>query len=134
MDHPALVGVVHRVGNLPKQRQAETQFLAGDGLRPLREESAQGVATNKLHGEEVLAVLGAPRLVDGGDVGVLEAGKGVRLALEHPDASVVDEMPATHDLDGDLPAGALLLGLVDHAHAPFAELAEDAVAADGQRR
>ncbi len=69
----------------------------------------------------MLAVLGASRLVDAADVGVLEPRQRVRLALEHPHPLLVDELPAADDLDRDPAPGVLLLGFVDHTHPAFAE-------------
>ena len=52
------------------------------------------------------------------------------LTLEHPDPRVVHEVPAAHDLHGNLTSGALLLGLVDRAHPALTQLTQDPVGAN----
>src|SRR2546427_2340819 len=78
----------------------------------------------------VQPVLGTARLVDGRDGGMLEAGEGLGLPLEHPQVGVVHVGSAADDLQGHGTAGVLLLGLVDDAHPPFAKLPEDPEVAD----
>src|SRR3989475_8768631 len=75
-------------------------------------------------------VLRAARLVDGRDGGMLEAGEGLGLPLEHPQVRVVHVGSAADDLQGHGPARVLLLGLVDDAHPALAELPEDPEVAD----
>ena len=130
MDHAALMGVVHRIGDPPCQRQPEADLLGLRGGRPLGQILVQRVAPDQLHGEEVLAVLGTSRLVDGADVRVLQPGEGLRLALEHPDPGVVHERAAANDLDRHLSLRAGLLRLVDDPHAALAQHAQDPVLAD----
>lgn len=64
---------------------------------------------------------------------MLEASQGVDFALEHPDARVIHDLPAAHDLHRDLALPVLLLGLVEDAHAPLAEFSEDSIRADHPR-
>ena len=78
-------------------------------------------------------VVGLPRLVDGGDGGMAEAGQGLHLPLEQAQAALVGEAAADH-LERDAAARVLLLRLVDDAHAAFADAAQDPEAADGARR
>ncbi len=63
------------------------------------------------------------------DVGMVQPGRSPRLALEPQDLLGIGEGRIGEDLERDAPAKRLLLGLVDHAHAAAADLAEDAVIA-----
>ncbi len=63
------------------------------------------------------------------DVGVVQPRRGTRLALESLHLLRGGESRIGQDLQGYPPAQRLLLGLVDHAHAAAADLAEDAVIA-----
>ena len=63
------------------------------------------------------------------DVGVVQPGRRLRLALEPPHLLGVQQRAGREHLQGHAPAQRLLLGLVDDAHAAPADLAEDAVVA-----
>ena len=78
----------------------------------------------------MLAVGRASGLVDRGDAGVLQTSQGLGFALEELHLLLVHQPAAPDDLQGDGPAGMLLLRLVDHAHPAFAELADQPIAAD----
>ena len=78
----------------------------------------------------MLALLGPAGVVDGGDVGMLEARQGLDLALEQPDVRLVHEAATADDLERHPAPRLLLLRLVDDPHAPFAELAENAEGAE----
>ncbi len=86
-------------------------------------------ALDELHGIEAdIAVLA--HLVDWHDVGVVQSGRGARLAAEPlPDHAVAGHRPG-QGLQRHPSAQRDLLGLVHHAHAAPADLAEDAVVAD----
>ena len=84
----------------------------------------------KLHGDEGLALV-LVDVVDGADVGVVEGGGGTRLALEAFPGLVTREQPLGEELESHLSPQARVLGLVDDAHAPAAQLLEDAVVGDG---
>ena len=132
VDDASLVGVAHRVADLPQQGKPLAHLLRRQlplGPAPAVV-LAQGLTPDQLHGEEVQSVLRAARLVDGGDGGMLEAGEGLGLPLEHPQVRVVHVGSAADDLQGHGPARVLLLGLVDDAHPPLAELPEDPEVAD----
>ena len=128
-EHAALVRVLHGIADGAEEAQTALELLAVGG-RPVRQPLAQRAPAHELHREEVPPVLGPPGLVDGGDVGVLEARERLRLALEHAHLHVVEQRTAAHDLERDPPSGALLLRLPDDPHAALAELAKDAVAPD----
>ncbi len=135
VDHSALVGVVHSVGDRAKQPQPELELVRGDRRRASRCPCTEGLAPDQLHGEEVVPVVGVTRLVDGRDIGVLQPAEGLGLALEETGVDLVDQVSAAHDLERDASLGVLLLGLVNDAHATLAEHRDDPVAADrrGQR-
>ena len=63
------------------------------------------------------------------DVGVVQPRRRLRLALEPPHLLRVQQRAGREDLQRHAAAQRLLLGLVDHAHAAPADLAEDAVVA-----
>jgi hypothetical protein len=65
--------------------------------------------------------------VDRHDVGMVQAGHRLGLALEAVELARVEQGVAGQDLEGDVPAEGDLLGLVDDAHTAAADLAEDAV-------
>ena len=89
-----------------------------------------GNAVDQFHHEVGPARLGRPGVEHLGDVRVVHQGQGLPLGLE-----AGDHLPGVHarldDLQGHLAADRLLLrGHVDHAHAPFADLLQELVAAD----
>ena len=79
-------------------------------------------------------VVGRPLVLahaeDRHDVGVVQLGRRPRLAAEPLAQLGVEPRVARQDLQRHVPAQRGLLGLVDHAHAAAADLAEDQVVAD----
>ena len=71
---------------------------------------------------------------DRDDVGVVQLGGGLRLALEPPLGLGVEQHVLGQHLERDVTAQRHLLGLVDDAHAPLADLAEDAKIAELPQR
>ena len=136
MDDAALVGVVHRLAERQEEAEPEAELRLVQRAGAAGEIGVELAAAHQLHGEEVLPLLGAPGVVDGADVRMLEAREGVDLALEHPDVLLVHEAAAADDLERHPSPRVLLLRLVDDPHAALAELAEDAVGAEhpGGRR
>ena len=59
------------------------------------------------------------------DVGVVQPGHGLGLAAEPLHRLLIGDGAESEDLERDAAAQRRLLGLVDHAHAAPAELAED---------
>ena len=105
---------------LPQARQ-----LVDDQLEPL--------ALDELHGvEDDLAVLA--HLEDRHDIGVVQPRRGPRLAAEPLQRLAVLGHDAGQDLERDPAAERDLLGLVDHAHAAAADLADDPVVAHLAKR
>ncbi len=90
----------------------------------------EGLTTDDLHGEEVLAVRCPAGLVNGGDRRMLEAGQSLCLALEQLDLVFVDVAPSLDDFQCDDAFGALLLGFVNDTHAAFAELSDNPIVTD----
>ncbi len=133
MDDPALVGVADRLADRPEEPQPQLELLPRHGLRARAEPLAERRPAHELHGEEVVPVVGVARLVDRGDVGVLEAAEDLRLAVEHAGVEIVDVVPLAHDLERDAAARVLLLGFPDDAHPALAEQPEDAIPADRGR-
>jgi hypothetical protein len=70
-------------------------------------------------------------VVDGADVGVIEGGGGPGLALEALPGLGIGEGPFWEELEGHPAVEAGVHGLVDHAHAPAADLPADPVVGDG---
>ncbi len=130
VDHAALVGGVDRIGDGAEHSQPQFEFVRCDLHRTLLEPRIEGLALDQFHGEERFVVTGATCLVDRGDVGVFEAGQGCDFTFEHSHPNLVDRGPLSHHFEGHAPAGLLLLGFVDHAHAALAKPPQDAVAAD----
>ena len=113
----------------------EAALVLGSGSGPVAEppqlgdDQVQALALDELHGIEAdIAVLAD--LEDRHDVGVVQPGRGAGLAAE----PLLDQPVAGHlprqDLQRHPAAQRDLLGLVDHAHAAPADLAEDPVVAD----
>lgn len=72
----------------------------------------------------------AIEVVDGEDVGVLEAGNEPGFALELVAAGGVGEL-LVDDFDGDLPRHVGLVGAIDSGHAARAEFVLELVGAEG---
>ncbi len=89
------------------------------------EQRVQTHAADVLHDKVVVPVLLA-NAEDRHDVGVVELGRGARLALEPLAPAGVEQAVARQDLDRDTSREGCLLGLVDDAHAAASELAHDA--------
>src|SRR5262249_24907728 len=66
---------------------------------------------------------------DGDDVGVVQARRGLRLAVKALQVRRAGQARLGQDLEGDVPAERLLHRLVDDAHAAPADLPQDAVVA-----
>jgi len=66
-------------------------------------------------------------VMDGADVGMVQCGRGPRLALEPLDSLRIGREGSREELQGDVPAELEILGLVHHAHAATADRAEHAI-------
>ena len=88
------------------------------------------LAFEKLHHDEVLALV-LIDLVDRADAGMIQRGGGARFTLKALEHRGVLRHLRGQEFDGDVAAELGVLGLVDDAHAPAAELGGDPVVRDG---
>ncbi len=127
MDDALLVRVLHRVGDLGQDLQT---VLRGQVVE--RRVLQDRPAADQLHREVGLrpgAGLEGARLVDLRDARVLQAPQHVRFVLEAREHLGRRHAGVDH-LERHRAARAVLLGLVDDAHAALAELGEDPVLPD----
>jgi hypothetical protein len=117
VDYVGLVSPGHRLGDLDGVAQGVTrrQGLPGDA-------GGQRLALHQFHGDEDDAL----DLVNRGDVRVGHRCRGASLAQETDPPFLVGNGVGAQHLEGNLPAELLVLGAVDHAHAAFADLVENA--------
>ena len=94
-----------------------------------RDELRKGLALDVLHGEEALAV-GLFDRIDGDDVGMVEGGDRLDLALEAGEAVGILGERRRQGLQRDLAVQTLVLGKVDDPHAALTELGEDPIMPD----
>src|SRR5438445_9484696 len=87
-------------------------------------------AIQKLHCNESLAIL-LPDIVDCADVGVIQCGCRLCLALETSQGLRVSGNIFWQEFECDKAMQPSVLGLVNHTHAPAAQLFDDAVVRDG---
>ena len=113
--------------------RASSSRRAGERPAPEPGVLVQGQAADELHGEERLAVVGQAGLVDLGDAGVVQPAEDLGLMAEALEEGGGGEAGAD-DLEGDGAARAVLLRLVDGAHAPLAEQAKQTVPAEARRQ
>src|SRR5262245_12787241 len=81
----------------------------------------------------MLAFVSASRFVDGRDPRMFEPRQRLNFAMKQFDLILIHQSPAANDLQRHESPRMLLLGLVDNAHAAFAELAEDSIIANKER-
>ena len=127
VDDALVVGVLHRVAHPRHQAHAgaEVEAVAAGVL-------VQGQAADELHREERLAVVGEAGLVDLRDAGVVQPAQDLGLVGEALEERGRGEAGAD-DLEGDSAARAVLLRLVDGAHAALAQQADDGIVGDAHR-
>ena len=125
VDDPLGVGGVQGVGKLDSQLE---QLLRLEGLSS--DAVLERLALQELHGDEGLALV-LVDVVDRTDVGVVEGGAGLGLAPEPLQGDLVAEELLRQELQRDESVEAGVLGPVDDAHAPGAQLFDDAVVGDG---
>src|SRR5579864_2664280 len=87
-------------------------------------------AVEKFHDQEGMGVLLAD-FVDGADIGMVEGGCGLRLALKAGKCLGVFDDVVGKKLQGDETMEGDVLSLVNHAHSAATELLDDAVVRDG---
>jgi len=127
VDDPLLVRVLHGAADQHEQlqpipnREPLAVAVLGDGH-----------AVHQLHDEVGPARSRDTAIEDLGDVGVIHHRERLPLRLE-PGDNLLRVHPRLDDLQGDLAAdGQRLLGDVDDAHAPLADLLHQLVRADGR--
>ena len=125
VDDPLLVGVLDRLADRHEQlqplarRQVVVVAVLGDRH-----------AVDQLHDEVRAAGFRGPGVEDAGDVDVVHHRQGLPLGLE-PGDDLATVHARLDDLERDLALhGVRLLGHVDGAHAPFADLLQQLVRAD----
>ena len=126
MDHPAGVGVGHRLRDGREDRQEPGQFVGRP--RASREQVGQRLAFHQLHAEERPAVGEGAQLVDRHHARVLELAADLRLLDEAADQVGLVAEVGPQDLDGDIATQVGVSALEDGAHAAAGDLAVDAVA------
>ncbi len=119
MDDPLGVGRLESVGDL--QRDAQGLFER-ESTSP--ETRGQILALGQLHGDEVGPAVVA-HLVDAGDVGMVQGGEHLGLALEAGEPLGVLGEGGRQHLDRHLATELGVLGAVDLSHAAFTELGGD---------
>ena len=129
VDDPFLVRVLDGLANLDEQVEPIARGKPGfvTILRDLD-------AAHQFHDEVGPAGVGCAAIEHLGDVGMIHHGQCLALGFEAGNDRLRVH-PQFDDLEGDPPAHRfLLLGHIDHAHAAFADLLEELVAAnDGTR-
>ena len=90
----------------------------------------QGHAVEELHRDEGATIFFAD-VVNGADVGMIERRGGTGLAAEALQRLGIASYVIGQKFEGNKPAQARVLGLVDNAHAATTELLDDAVVRDG---
>ncbi len=125
VNDPLLVGVVEALADLDHDRQLvlDQQALAGG------DQLAQFAALQEFHDDVELALL-LTHVVDGHDVGVVEAGTGLGLAEESRADFLGDVDVVGDDLEGHQTVQLGVAGLVDYAHPPPAYPLEDLILPD----
>ena len=119
MDDAGGVGGGERIGGLHGDAEAVEQFHAG-----ARDEFVERLPVDELH-DDVVAAGVFVDLVDGDDVGVVQRRGSFGFLDEAGAAFGVGELTAGEELDGDGAVKARVAGLVDDAHAAFADFGED---------
>jgi hypothetical protein len=124
MDDAVLVGGAHRVDQRQREARELPRRQAASG-----DQAGERLALHQLHREEVDAV-GVLDRVDGDDIGVVQRGNRLGLALEAPEAVGVGRHLQRQDLEGDTAVQPGVFGGVDLTHSAFAERGDDVVVAE----
>ena len=121
MDDALRMCRVESVGNLDAQieHRFDLQRLASDPV-------PECLPLQQFHGDEG-SPIGLVNLVDRADVRVVQRGRSLGLPLETAEGLCVVGEFVGKELQGDVATELQVFCLVHHAHAPTADLAEDAV-------
>src|SRR5580704_15221712 len=125
MNDPLSVCCVECVRNLDGKRQDQFEIHRSSRNLVLQRQPVQ-----KLHDDETLASM-LPNLVDGADIWVVQCGSGTCFPAKPFQSLRVLGYILGQKLQGNKAAKLSVLGLVDHTHAPTADLFDDAVMRDG---
>src|SRR5712691_8680967 len=90
----------------------------------------QGVAIQKLHGDESLAVLLA-NVVNSADIGMVQGGSSLRFPLKPAQRLGISRDFIGQEFQGNKSVKPGVLGLVDHTHPTTAELLYNPIVRDG---
>lgn len=88
-----------------------------------------GCPRDELHHQKIHVIEGV-EVVDGGDVGVIELGEGLRFLAEPLPGFLIPDPPFGQYLQSDVAVQPLVVGTVNHAHASGPYLFENAIAAE----
>jgi hypothetical protein len=131
MDDSREVGGGDGIGDLVEQGEGEGDWEA---VGMLAETVAEVAAFGEFHDDHGGPVIEADEVVDGDEVGVLEACEQSGLAFETLEEPFLGEVVAVDDLGGDIALEAELACEEDFAHAAFAESFEEGISGnDGER-
>lgn len=111
-------------------QQAGRGLGIGQEARPVLVQIAAGT---QLHAVEMASVLFA-HLVDGDDMGVVEAGDGFGFFAETGYVQFAGPFAVENHLEGDGASRTALVSLINHAHATPAEFAQDFIVAQATGR
>ncbi len=126
MDDPGVMRRGKRAGDIGRDRQplGERPALA------LGEERSERRAVEQFLDDVAGLAVGAD-VEHRRDMGMVERGRGARLLFEAREPLGIGGESGGQDLDGDVAAEPRVHGLVDLAHAAFAELVLDPIGSEG---
>ena len=119
------MGGIERIGNLDGEPQQRVQFH-----RTPRDQILQGHALEILHGDKRLAILLA-NVVDGADVGMVQRGSGLGLALKAAERRGILGHFIGQKLERDKAMQPRVFRFVNHTHPAAAQLLDNAVVRNG---
>jgi len=125
MDDALGVRCVKRVANLNAKRQNQLGFHRSPSDAVLQRQAIQ-----KLHSDERFAVL-VVNFVDRANIRVVQCRGSFGLALKAAEGLRVFGYVVRQEFEGDKTPELHILGLVDHTHAPAAQLLDYAIVRDG---
>src|SRR5581483_2440212 len=121
VDYAGGMRCIQGIGNLDRKRQNRVQLQG-----PASDAVLERTAFQKLHGNEVLAVVTAD-VVNGADVRMVERRSRPRFALKALQRLWIASQRIRKEFQSDVAPKAAVLRLVDHAHAAAAQLRDDVI-------
>ena len=121
MDDPLLVGRFERPRRLLSQLD-DLRFRQSSRDRPL----LQGDSGYEFHRQKVEVLFGV-KIVDRGDIGVVELGEGHGFPAEALSRLLIGKSPGRQDFQGDVPFQAFVSGPIDNAHAAGPDFFDNAI-------